>query len=164
MKLLAIFAAIVVVGLIAIAGGLRATRGATPSVTPPKQRSWAQFVRAANGVCRRTMREAKAREKGLPSPKKNLRAFVRDMRIAIPLFQNETAGVRALIPPLQTGPTVRRLAGTLQMAEHNAHDLLHAAETRQFRRMVSFARRADTLDKRLNALSRKLGLTVCAKS
>lgn len=164
MKPLAIFTVIVVVGLIVIAGGLRATRGATPTVTPPRPLSRAEFVQAANGVCRRTTREAKAREKGLPSPKKNLRAFTRDMRIAVPFFEKETADVRALIPRLRAGPTLRRLASTLEIAQYNAHSLLHAAETHQIRRLLSFASRADALDKRLNRLSRKLGLTVCAKN
>src|SRR5262249_30652107 len=146
MRPFAIFAVIVVVGLIVIAGGLRATQGATPTITPPKQLSRAQFVRAANSLCRRTMREAKAREKGLPSPRKSLRAFIRDMRVAIPFYENETAGVHALILRVREGPTLRHLGSTLETAQRNAHGLLHAGETGQIGRMGFLARRQDGLD------------------
>jgi hypothetical protein len=72
--------------------------------------------------------------------------------------------VHALIPRLREDPTLRRLDSTLATAHQNAQSLLHAGETGQIRRMVLFARRADALDRRLNKLSRKLGLTACAKS
>jgi hypothetical protein len=166
-KPLAIFSGVVVVGLAVIAAGLRLTShpaSARPTpVTPVPSLTHAQFVRAANRVCRREMRAAKA--KGLRHPKiTNLRTLTRDYRLAVPLFESEAAGVRVLRPPRRDAPTFGRLVSTLGVALRNAHGILHALQTRQVRQAFALSRRQDRLDHHLNALSRKLGLTVCATS
>jgi hypothetical protein len=168
MRPLAVFGVIVVVGLAVIAVGLRLTdhpASATPppAAPSPTPLSHAQFVRAANRVCQRELRDSKA--KGLRHPKiKNLRTLTRDFRLAVPLFDTEAAGVRVLIPPRSEAARFRRLVTTLGVAQQNAHGILHALQTRQIRRAFLLSRRQDVLDKHLNALSRKLGLTVCAES
>lgn len=167
MKPLAIFAGVVVVGLALIAGGLRLTgssAGANPSATPmitPLTRT--QFVHAADRVCGQELREAKAR--GLRHPKiTSLRSLTRYFRLAVPLFDAEAAGVRVLIPPRSEAAAFRRLTTNLALSEGNANSILHALQTRQIRRAFLFAKRQDVLDKRMNTESRKLGLTVCARS
>ena len=162
---LAIFAGIVVVGVILIAVGLRVTNHPASATPPPLPTplSHAQFVHAANGICERALREGKA--KGLRHPNiTNLRSLTRDFRLAIPLFIKEAAGVSALVPPRSEAARFRHLVAILGEAQRNAHGILHAVETRQIRRAFLLARQQDVLDKHANAISRKLGLTVCAKS
>ena len=166
MKPIAIFAGIVLVGLALIVGGLHLTdhsASATPPPPLPTPLSHAQFVQAANRVCQRELRESKAR--GLRHPKiKNLRTLTRDFRLAVPLFDREFAGVRVLMPPRSEAARFRHLITILGAAQRNAHGILHALQTRQIGRAFSLSRQQDVLDKRANAISRKLGLTVCAKS
>jgi hypothetical protein len=166
---LAVFGGIVLVGLAVIFASLRLTdhsASANPlpaSRTAPAPLSHAQFVRAANRVCGRELRESKAR--GLRHPKiKNLRTLTRDYRLAVPLFVKEAQGVRVLIPPRTDAPRFARLVRVLRVAIQNAHGILHALQTRQIRRAFLLSRQQDALDKHANAISRTLGLTVCAKS
>jgi hypothetical protein len=161
MKALAIFAGVVVVGLGAIALGLQATGGSAPSAaTPPVRLTHAQFVRAANGVCRRFARKGNAIFKKKP---KTLKQLARGLRIAFPLLQREEASLRAVTPPAADFATDTRLLREFSVAVHDFHAMLHGVKTRQILRVVVFARQADRLGKRLDRTARKLGLTVCAK-
>jgi hypothetical protein len=168
-KPLALFASVLVVGLIAIWLGMRMTNhpvsASAASAAPPvpTRLTRAQFVHAANRVCGRELREAKTR--GVRHPKiKSLRALKRIYRIVVPMFDKEADGVRALRPPLSEAVLFRRLTRNLSASQRNAHSILHALETGQIRRALSFSKQQDKLDTRMNAESRKLGLTVCAKS
>jgi hypothetical protein len=158
---------VVVVGAILLVAGLRLTDhpasatpppvATTPSATPL---SHAQFVRAANGICRRSNRQGKALFKQKPQ---SLRMLRREIRIAVPLADREAAALRALVPPPPDAATWRRLIDHLGVELRDVHAMLHAAETRQWRRMVVVARQLDVQGKRDDPALRKLGLTVCAK-
>jgi hypothetical protein len=159
---LAIFAVVVVVGLIAIGVGLRATdhsASAKPPPPLPTPLSHAQFVRTGNRVCDRYYREG---TKAVPKrEQKTLKAATRDLRVLMPLMERDAAGLRALVPPRSDAGTYRRLLSVMGQELYDFHATLHAFETRQVRRGVLIARHADHLDKRFNSLSRKLGLSVC---
>lgn len=163
MKPFAIFGGIVVVGLVLIVGGLRLTNhlaSATPpppTSTPPTPLTHAQFVRAGNAICARYYRA----DPTLFKHPKTLKMVTRDLRISIPFMEREIAGLRALVPPPRDAGTYRRLLTGVGQLDRDAHAVLHAFETAQYRRGVLIARHTNHLDKHLNSLSRNVGLTVC---
>jgi hypothetical protein len=162
-KPLAIFGGIIVVGLAVIFAGLRLTShpaSAAPlSTTPaaPTSLTHAQFVRAGNAVCLRYYRD----DRTIYMHPKTLRAITRDLRISIPHVDREVAGLRVLVPPPSDAGTYRRLLRGVGQLDRDAHAILHAFETRQYRRGVLVARSTQHLDKHLNSLSNKLGLKIC---
>jgi hypothetical protein len=163
MKPLAIFAGVVAVGLVVIVGGLRLTdksASATPSVTPPKPLTHAQFVRAANAVCVRYYHE----DSTIYRHPKTLRALTRDLRISVPALDREVAGLRPLLPPPSDAGTYRRLLRGVAKLQRGAHVVLHAFNTRQYRRGVLAARTLGYLDRHLNSLANRLGLNLCGLS
>jgi hypothetical protein len=159
---LAIFAIVVVVGLLAIGAALRLTdhsASAKPSPAPaPPPLTHAQFVRAGNEVCARYYRDGIAIFKKQPKTLKMLR---KDLRIMMPLMDRHAAGLRALVPPRSDARGYRRLLRVEGQELYGAHAVLHAFRTGQVRRGVLIARHLDHLDKRFNSLSRKLGLNIC---
>lgn len=163
MKPFAIFGGIVVVGLALIVGGLRLTNhsaSATPppaTSTAPTPLTHAQFVRAGNAICARYYRD----DPTLFKHPKTLKMVTKDLRISVPVMEREVAGLRALVPPASDAGTYRRLLAGAGQGVRDARAVLHAFETAQYRRGVLIARHTNHLDKRLNSLSRKLGLTVC---
>jgi hypothetical protein len=149
-----------VVGLVVIVGGLRLTdhsARANPSVTPPAPLTHAQFVRAGNAVCVRYYRD----DPTIYRNPKTLRAVTRDLRIAVPVMDREAARLRALVPPPSDAGTYRRLLRGVGQLDRDAHAILHAFDTRQYRRGVLVARSLGHLDKHLNSLANRLGLKVC---
>jgi hypothetical protein len=163
-KALGIFAGIVVVGLALIVGGLRLTDHAArgnPVAAAPVARApltHTQFVRAGNAVCARYYRvDAPLAKK----PPKTLKMVTRYLRVEVPAIDRETAGLRALLPPRDDVGAYRRLLRGVGQVDRDAHAILHAFETGQFRRGVLIARRIPSFNRRLNPLARKLGLAVC---
>jgi hypothetical protein len=162
---LAIFGAVVVVGVVLIAAGLRLTDHPASATPPPRTASptplsHAQFVRAANAICRRSSRKGKAIFK---KKAKSLTMIARQVRIAVPLFDSEAAALRALAPPSRDAAAWRRLLKHLGQDERQFHAIRHAFETRQWIRGAAIARQLDVTGKRDDPALKKLGLTVCAK-
>ena len=90
-----------------------------------------------------------------------MKMITRDLRIQVPLMDRLGAGLRALVPPRRDAGTYRRLLNVAGQELYDAHAVLHAFETGQFRRGVLVARHSGHLDADYNSLSRKLGLSVC---
>lgn len=155
---LIIFGVIVGVGLLLLAVGLRMTDHPAKAYAAPTRLSRERFVRAGNGVCDRYYRDGR---RLITSQPKTVRMLTKNLRLSIPLMAREAAGLRALVPPRSDAATYRLLLSLDGQEIDAAHRVLHALETGQVRRGVLVARYADHLDRRLNTLSRRLGLTVC---
>ncbi|HET8751368.1 MAG TPA: hypothetical protein VFM43_02440 [Gaiellaceae bacterium] len=162
-KPLGIFAGIVVVGLALIVGGLRLTDHSATATPPPAPMplSQAQFVRTGNAVCADYYR-ALFKSQTISHPQaKTLKMITRGLRIQVPLMDRLATGLRPLVPPRRDAATYRRLLSVLGQELYDAHAVLHAFETGQFRRGVLIARHGGHLDRAYNSLSRKIGLKVC---
>ena len=161
MKPLGIFVGIVVVGLALIVGGLRFTdhkASANPLPTAPTPLTHAQFVRAGNAICARYYRvDAKLSKR----PAKTLKMVTRYLRLEVPAVDRELAGLQALVPPRNEAGGYRRLLRGAKQLDDDAKAILHAFETGQYRRGVLIARQTPNLNRWLNPLARKLGLSVC---
>ena len=158
-KPLAIFGAVVVVGLIAIEVGLRATAHTASATPPPTPLTQAQFVQRGNAVCAVYNRSAKAVL--TPNPK-TFRAATRELQRWMPLVQRDVAGLRALVPPVSDDATYRSLLAVMTQEDAEVHSILHDFETGQYQRGVLLLRQGSHLDNRFNSLARTLGLTACA--
>ena len=89
--------------------------------------------------------------------------LTREVRIAVPLFEREVEALRALVPPRRDAVRYQRLLSHIGPEDREVHAMLHAMETRQWRRAVLVARQLDRRDKQDDPLLRKLGLRVCAQ-
>jgi hypothetical protein len=162
-KPLAVFGGIVVVGLAVIFVGLRLTdhsASADPLPAAPTSLTHAQFVREGNAVCDRYYRD----DPTIFRNPKTVKAFKRDMQIAVPFVDRMAAGLRALVPPPSDAATYRRLLGGLGLQNRAVHAMLHAFETGQIRQGVLIARSTARLDLHLNSLANKVGLNICGLS
>lgn len=161
----AIFAVIVVVGLIGIEVGLRATDH-TASANVPAPLTHAQLDRSANAACARFNRAATKLSKQ-PKPK-GLKMFTRRIRIEISLARRVTVALDGLIPPRWDAAAYDRLlrinAAGLRIVDGWAHDL----ETGQIRQAVlrvrGERRTLNVMNRRANKLARQLGFPACAKN
>ena len=154
-----------VVGLIAIEAGLRATDHAASANPLPTALTRPQFVRAANRACQRANRASKALSKE-PKPTSLRLASTRFRNIAS-VFDHATMTLDRLMPPLREAAAYRRLLRSVaamdRMLEQGVHDL-DTGQYRQFAlRWRAEKRRLNTLGRRADSLARKLGLTVCAE-
>lgn len=162
MKPLALFGVIVVVGLVAIGAALRLT-GHSASATPPLAVSTrARFVHAGNGLCARYYDELMTNFEGRSIPKTAL-VKAKWLRIEMPLEERLYAGLRTLVPPGRDARDYRHLLRMARRGIRDLHAALHAYSRGDVRRVASLVRaeRRVHLNRRLNSLSRKLGLTIC---
>jgi hypothetical protein len=131
-----LFIAIVVVGLILIAGGMKAFGGFTASSQAPSL-TQAQFVRLGEGVCvslRQQLKEVRA-----ASPR-NLRQAARPVRLVTWMFDGLVTKLGGLrLPPSADRPS-RHLVATLEMADHALHRLDRLTETHQAQRATLLVR------------------------
>jgi hypothetical protein len=160
LKPLAIFGVVVVVGLIAIEAGLRATDHPASADALPTPLTHRQFVHAGNAVCDRYYRD----DPTIFRNPRTVTALTRDMRIAVPFVDREAADLRALVPPASDAAVYRRLLRELGLQNHDAHAMLHSFETGQIAQGLVISRSAARLDLRLNALANELGLNICGLS
>lgn len=163
-KPLALFGVIVVVGLVAIGAALRLTDHSASAEPPiaPKLAAQARFVRAGNGICARSYNELMTALEGRSIPK-TAKVKAKWLRLEMPIVERLDAGLRGLVPPAREAGTFRHLIRVARRELHDVHVALHDYETGQVRRVALIEReeRRVHLNRRFNALSRQLGLTVC---
>ena len=159
----AIFAGVVVVGLIVIAVGLRLTSNPASATPPmPPRLTHAQLVRTANSNClqaRRQFDKQGFKASGRPT----LRKLRRFLRAAIPRLKSVAETLARLEPPLTDQVSYRRLLYALAAESRAGRSMLHDVETGQIRRGLFAGRHVDAIEKRARRLERKLGLTACMK-
>ena len=162
------FVAIVVVGGIVIALGLRLTNHPASATPLPTPLSRAQFVRAADGVCLRAERQAKATAKAEHLKKQKrptLKLLAKALRIAVPWNDEMRASLSRLDPPRADLATYRLLLTRLAEHGRGVRSMLHLVETGQIRSLTGAAHHVDVVERRqLPPLWRKLGLTACVKT
>jgi hypothetical protein len=161
-KAFAIFAGIVVVGVIVIAVGLRLTNHSASATPVPTPLSHAQLVRTANSDCLQARREFDKHRISVPR-RPNLRTLLRFFRIAVPRIDKVAGTLSGLAPPSTDQVSYQRLLNALAAEGRAGGRMLHDLETRQVRSGLLVAREVDAIEKRARRLERKLGITACMK-
>ena len=138
-KPLGLFVAIVVVGLVLIAGGMKALGGTSDGAPhPATPLTPAQFKRASLHFCLSVRAEVKAIiARGKP---RNLREATADIRDYTRFMDRMTAELNALVPPPAAAASFGRERRKLDAFDGAMHRLDHLAETRQWRRFVFLVR------------------------
>ncbi|HZT94723.1 MAG TPA: hypothetical protein VE985_09620 [Gaiellaceae bacterium] len=135
---LGLFAVIVVVGLILIAGGMAAFGGTSSAGSPyPKPLTPGQFDHVGVGICLSMRSQLKWLAAHKP---KNLRELQTYIERATAMYDGLRVKVRGIVPPAYAAAGVRRLLTKLDALDRVMRHLNHLAETRQWRSAISFVR------------------------
>ena len=140
---LGVFVAVLVVGFIFIAVGMRAFGGTSGSASGVPYHhatplSPAQFRRAGVRICLSFRSLAKAIK--ADGKARNLREATRLFRKFTPRFDRLIAELDGLVPPRSAAAYFRRMRRRLDAVNRDMDQLDHFAETGQWRRFVLFAR------------------------
>jgi hypothetical protein len=135
---LGLFAAILVVGFIVIAVGMKATGGRSGLPQADRPLTPAQFSRAGLHICLSIRAQLKAlAAEGKP---RNLRQVTRFSRKLRSLIDRVTTELNGLIPPPAAAASFRRMRLNIDVFDGAVHRLDHLAQTHQWRRLVLLVR------------------------
>jgi hypothetical protein len=134
---LAVFAAIVVVGLALIAIGMKAYGGTGGAYQGPEPLSRAQFGRAGEHICLTLRGQLIWLNKHKPT---NLRTLTGYIARGTADFNALTTEIDRLLPPPSVARSYQRARAKLDMADRAMQSLDHLTQTRQWRHAIILVR------------------------
>jgi hypothetical protein len=119
-----------------------------------------RFVYLGNGICARDLRFDKH---FLKTPPKTHQEYDKDVRTLNKSFEHAIFDLRKLEPPPADAAAFRQLLASFNLEDLLAVHVLAAGDSGEAQRVKDIFKRSHTVDKRLRARARALGLHACAK-